>query len=77
MKYYGLVNINYGEIDFFWVWVESEGKFVLDYIGYLVEMGLGLGNIVNLIGFGVGYGGMGGVFLGRVVWWCYMVLYIK
>lgn len=62
MKYYGLVNINYGEIDFFWVWVESEGKFVLDYIGYLVEMGLGLGDIVNLIGFGVGYGGMGGVF---------------
>lgn len=56
-KYYVLVNMNYGEIDFLWVWVESEGKFVLDYIGYVVEMGFGVGNIRNMIGLGVGYGG--------------------
>lgn len=62
LKYYVLVNINYGEIDLLWVWVESEGRFVLDYIGYFVEMGFGFGIMKNLIGLGVGYGGEGGVY---------------
>lgn len=44
-------------------------------------MGLGLGNIVNLIGFGVGYGGMGGVFQvgqfgGELYGFIYKVVYL-
>lgn len=61
LKYHGLVNINYGEIDSSWAWVESEGKLVLDYTGHPAEMGSGPGNTVNLIGSGAGHGGMGGV----------------
>lgn len=61
LKYHGLVNINHGEIDSSWAWVESEGKLVLDYTGHPAEMGSGPGNTVNLIGSGAGHGGMGGV----------------
>ena len=61
LKYHGLVNINHGEIDSSWAWVESEGKLVLDYTGHPAEMGSGPGDTVNLIGSGAGHGGMGGV----------------
>lgn len=61
LKYHGLVNINHGEIDSSWAWVESEGKLVLDYTGHPAEIGSGPGNTVNLIGSGAGHGGMGGV----------------
>ena len=62
LKYHALVNMNHGEIDSSWAWVESEGKLVLDYTGYPAEMGPGAGNTTNMIGSGAGHGGQGGVY---------------
>ena len=62
LKYHALVNINHGEIDSSWAWVESEGKLVLDYTGHPAEVGLGAGNTKNLVGSGAGHGGEGGVY---------------
>ena len=61
LKYHALVNINHGEIDSSWAWVESEGRLVLDHIGHPAEMGPGSGTTKNLIGSGAGHGGEGGV----------------
>ena len=62
LKYHALVNINHGEIDSSWAWVESEGKLVLDYTGHPAEVGPGAGNTKNMIGSGAGHGGEGGVY---------------
>ena len=62
LKYHALVNINHGEIDSSWAWVESEGKLVLDYTGHPAELGPGSGNTKNMIGSGAGHGGEGGVY---------------
>lgn len=62
LKYHALVNINHGEIDSSWAWVESEGKLVLDYTGHPAELGPGSGNTKNMIGSGAGHGGEGGAY---------------
>ena len=62
LKYHAFVNINHGEIDSSWAWVESEGKLVLDYTGHPAEVGPGSGNTKNMIGSGAGHGGEGGVY---------------
>ena len=59
IKYHALVNINHGEIDSSWAWIESQGRLVLDGTGHPAERGVGRGNTVNKIGSGAGHGGEG------------------
>ena len=62
LKYHGLVNLNHGEIDSSWAWVESRGRLLLDYTGHSAETGQGRGKTMNLIGSGAGHGGEGGAY---------------
>ena len=60
IKYHAQVNMNHGEIDSSWAWVESRGRLLLDGTGHPAESGEGRGNTESQIGSGAGHGGEGG-----------------
>ncbi|KAK3755992.1 hypothetical protein QZH41_003345 [Actinostola sp. cb2023] len=60
VKYHAVVNMNHGNIDSSWAWLESRGKILLEGTGYSAESGPGKGKTVNTIGTGAGHGGEGG-----------------
>ncbi|KAK3724602.1 hypothetical protein QZH41_005193 [Actinostola sp. cb2023] len=66
IKFHSLVNMNHGNIDSAWVWLENGGRLVIDGTGYSNETGLGKGNTVNNAGTGAGHGGQGGAFTANV-----------